>query len=324
MYGQPPKAAALRHRLQGAVIAGLLAACGEIPAQAIHAEDPLHGPPPIPQAAAAQAEHFPHPPPPFTPGIFPCSRCHEGGEEVVDTAPAMPHQKHLGRELACDDCHPTEKGQRVIPDPKTCFDCHEDLGKEPEGVRDYFAAIRDGKGEYVFPRRWKTRDTDPKHDRHAAANIDCQECHGMVADGPIVKPKSLTLMARCRTCHESRKATDECAACHREIRDTQHRNIVLDHAEEQRGCLDCHSARDRDRLHLANGNLILFEESYKLCGQCHGPNLRDWKAGVHGRRTGQWNGRKEYLLCASCHNPHSPSWKPIEPKPPPFRPEEIR
>ena len=35
-----------------------------------------------------------------------------------------------------------------------------------------------------------------------------------------------------------------------------------------------------------------FAESYVLCGQCHGEKLRDWRAGVHGRRTGQWNGHK--------------------------------
>ena len=30
---------------------------------------------------------------------------------------------------------------------------------------------------------------------------------------------------------------------------------------------------------------------------------RDWKAGVHGKRTGEWDGRKDYLLCVNCHNP---------------------
>ena len=103
-----------------------------------------------------------------------------------------------------------------------------------------------------------------------------------------------------------------------------HDNIVLKHDEKNRWCLDCHDVRNRDVLHLADGRPVLFTESYRLCGQCHGPQLKNWRAGDHGRRTGYWNGQKEYLLCASCHNPHSPAFKPIEPLPPPRRQETIR
>lgn len=105
---------------------------------------------------------------------------------------------------------------------------------------------------------------------------------------------------------------------------SDHPEITFEHDAANRWCLDCHDAKDRDKLHLADGRLISFEESYKLCGQCHGPELRDWKAGDHGKRTGSWSGKKEYLLCAHCHNPHSPKIKPIEPLPPPLRQENIK
>jgi len=103
-----------------------------------------------------------------------------------------------------------------------------------------------------------------------------------------------------------------------------HEEIVLHHDEEHRWCLDCHSAESRDQLHLASGELVEFSESYRLCGQCHGDKYRDWKAGVHGRRSGSWDGHKTYLLCVNCHNSHSPRFAPIEPMPPPNRPEELR
>ena len=61
-----------------------------------------------------------------------------------------------------------------------------------------------------------------------------------------------------------------------------HDDIVLRHDEEHRWCLDCHDAANRDRLHLASGELVPFEESYRLCGQCHGEKYRDWRAGLHG------------------------------------------
>jgi len=48
---------------------------------------------------------------------------------------------------------------------------------------------------------------------------------------------------------------------------------------------------------------VPFTASYELCGQCHGDKYRDWKVGVHGKRTGMWNGKKTYYLCVNCHNP---------------------
>ena len=98
-----------------------------------------------------------------------------------------------------------------------------------------------------------------------------------------------------------------------------HDDIVLKHDEQHRWCLDCHDANDRDQLHLASGDLVPFAQSYTLCGQCHGEKTRDWRAGVHGRRTGSWNGRKEYLLCVHCHDPHAPRFKSIAPEPAPLR-----
>jgi hypothetical protein len=104
----------------------------------------------------------------------------------------------------------------------------------------------------------------------------------------------------------------------------KHREIVLQHDEKNRWCLDCHTDGDMNHLHLASGKLVEFTESYKLCGQCHGPTLRAWEAGEHGKRTGSWSGDKQYYLCANCHNPHSPHFKPLQPLPPPVRPENLR
>ena len=97
---------------------------------------------------------------------------------------------------------------------------------------------------------------------------------------------------------------------------------MFNHDSQNRWCLDCHDLNNRDSLRLASGKLLDFKESYKLCGQCHGDKLRDWKVGVHGRRTGEWNGKKQYFLCVSCHNPHSPKFAQIKPEPPPFRQNE--
>ena len=122
-----------------------------------------------------------------------------------------------------------------------------------------------------------------------------------------------------------------CSECHAQITPNRtrrtladmHTEIELRHDEQHRWCLDCHDADNRDFLHLANGDRVPFSESYQVCGQCHGEKYRDWQAGVHGRRGGEWNGRKNYLLCPHCHNPHQPRFKALAPKPapkPPARP----
>ncbi len=141
-----------------------------------------------------------------------------------------------------------------------------------------------------------------------------------------------------------------CMACHADQKDPTRRELgfhdeqqsIFDHDAEHRWCLDCHDLENRDVLRLASGATVPFTESYRLCGQCHGDKFRDWRAGIHGKRVGQWDGAKTYLLCVSCHNPHSPAFKGVKeivvdgkttvaptleklrPEPRPRRPEEMR
>lgn len=120
----------------------------------------------------------------------------------------------------------------------------------------------------------------------------------------------------CSECHADMEVNRE----RRELEDF-HDDIHLEHGPADRWCFDCHNPDDRDSLRLVNGTLIGFDESYRLCGQCHGTIYRDWREGIHGRRVGYWNGAKSYLLCAHCHNPHSPRFRPLKPLPPPVRPQ---
>ena len=125
----------------------------------------------------------------------------------------------------------------------------------------------------------------------------------------------------CTQCHDGK--TVKLNTKPRKLVD-MHDDIVLKHGPESRWCLDCHDPTNRDMLHLASGERIDFGHSYLLCAQCHGDKFRDWKVGVHGKRIGEWNGRKQYFLCVSCHVPHSPRFQPLKPLPPPEKPEARR
>jgi hypothetical protein len=136
---------------------------------------------------------------------------------------------------------------------------------------------------------------------------------------PVPRPPFTEGIFPCSQCHTYMKPNPQ-----RRTLTEYHTEIVLHHAEGQRWCTDCHNLADRDRLRLVSGELIDFTESYRLCGQCHGDKFRDWKVGIHGKRTGNWNGDKQYLLCVHCHNPHDPKFKALKPLPPPVRPGSAR
>jgi hypothetical protein len=120
----------------------------------------------------------------------------------------------------------------------------------------------------------------------------------------------------CSDCHEDEPTNRRV----RELED-DHEDIELAHGDLW--CLHCHDADDRDRLHLADATKVEFEESWRLCLQCHGHKQSEWRAGVHGKRVGHWWGEREVWTCVSCHTPHAPRFQAIEPKPPPSPPHEI-
>ncbi len=84
-------------------------------------------------------------------------------------------------------------------------------------------------------------------------------------------------------------------------------------------CLNCHDSEDRDKLVRLNGELLTFNQSHLLCGECHGPKLRDWDKGIHGSTTGFWDMSRDdgettlRKLCVECHLPHNPSFASMTP-----------
>lgn len=82
--------------------------------------------------------------------------------------------------------------------------------------------------------------------------------------------------------------------------------LNLQHGRGAIWCLDCHSTTNRSKLVDHFGSEISFNQPQKLCGKCHGQVYRDWRDGIHGKRTGMWvkGGKKRWWVCTECHNPH--------------------
>jgi hypothetical protein len=91
------------------------------------------------------------------------------------------------------------------------------------------------------------------------------------------------------------------------------------HGDTSMWCTFCHDDHDLDSLRLLDGRSATFDESYRLCGECHGDKRRDWEAGIHGLNSGSWNGSGEKVrrACTACHDPHAPRRPPFQALPPP-------
>ena len=95
-----------------------------------------------------------------------------------------------------------------------------------------------------------------------------------------------------------------------------HTELKFDHYKSIKNCFLCHNQKDPDSLLLITKEVISFDQSFKLCSQCHGEKSRDWEMGMHGRQIGSWKGTKFRSTCTDCHNPHHPKFPQIIADPP--------
>jgi hypothetical protein len=140
----------------------------------------------------------------------------------------------------------------------------------------------------------------------------------------LVRTKADLSDFKCYVCHERNKPPvlkfDE---QHNVIVAEEHAETVkMAHGSHNRNnvCYNCHHETNLLTFSIRDGQELPFAASSQLCGSCHGPTIRDWDAGAHGRTNGYWHrpsGEMHRLDCVNCHNPHSPSIPGRRPAPPP-------
>ena len=105
------------------------------------------------------------------------------------------------------------------------------------------------------------RKTFEQVDRRQPITFDCRYCHvnGTATNVMMPHPNELEF-------HDKLNPTaSRCFDCH---------NLR---------CFVCHDFKQRDKLKLFSGELIPFEESPKLCSQCHLNRYDTWLMGDHGK-----------------------------------------
>ena len=111
----------------------------------------------------------------------------------------------------------------------------------------------------------------------------------------------------CSNCHN--QPLDKMQADRNPDTRKAHWDIHLVHANEEiMDCTSCHAKEKMNKLVTLTGQLIDIDESFKLCGQCHSTQLKDWEGGAHGKQLNGWIPPRVATTCVSCHNPHQPAF----------------
>ncbi|MGE0552900.1 MAG: hypothetical protein AB7R55_05675 [Gemmatimonadales bacterium] len=93
-----------------------------------------------------------------------------------------------------------------------------------------------------------------------------------------------------------------------------HQNIKPVHPQATGAvCSTCHAPDDVEKLAVKSGERPTLDHGYRLCAQCHFPEVDAWAGGGHGKRLDGWRGRRVVMNCTDCHDPHNPAVEPRTP-----------
>jgi hypothetical protein len=161
---------------------------------------------------------------------------HAAAGDPEAPGPAQPiqfsHKHHAGLyQIDCLYCHSgTERSRAAgVPSVEVCMGCHAQFPAsydELEGIR-------------TLKQHWQTREPIPwqqvhrvpehvkfRHNRHLAAGVECQRCHGPVQEmdklaltpdtvwWPWLLPAQKLEMGWCVQCHRENGASQDCLTCH--------------------------------------------------------------------------------------------------------------
>jgi hypothetical protein len=109
----------------------------------------------------------------------------------------------------------------------------------------------------------------------------------------------------CQNCHTA--PLSQLANSNKENKKA-HWDIEVNHASKSvMNCTTCHNSKNTNYLNSLSGELISFDKSFELCGQCHSTQYKDWQGGAHGKSISGWKPPRVVKTCVNCHNPHNPA-----------------
>lgn len=132
------------------------------------------------------------------------------------------HDIHAGQyQIDCKYCHSyAEISENPgIPSLKACMGCHLVITGSTPTNQAQIKKLRDAVNADTAIAWYQVHYLPPfvhfPHYRHVVnAGLQCQECHGEIQRMPRVYQFASLKMGWCVSCHEQRKVTTDCTACH--------------------------------------------------------------------------------------------------------------
>ena len=144
-----------------------------------------------------------------------------GREEKLPMAVApqpipFSHRQHSAQGTKCHDCHGKAQTQERagIPQATQCMYCHVSIRKDTPDVQR-LAQLAAKKEPIPWVRVYSLPDfVFFSHSVHVKASVDCQTCHGPIAEREVLQKEVSKSMRMCVDCQVSLKASVDCSRCH--------------------------------------------------------------------------------------------------------------
>ncbi len=143
---------------------------------------------------------------------------HQGADSTAENSMVFDHKVHAGQyQIPCQYCHAYADHARVagIPSLRKCMGCHK-FGPKDKPVVQRLAAMFEAGKSPTFARVNDLPDyVYFSHQVHVRKNVQCDACHGAVAQMRTVVPAHTFTMGFCLDCHRQRGASVDCVTCHK-------------------------------------------------------------------------------------------------------------
>lgn len=141
-----------------------------------------------------------------------------GRETASGSAVGFSHRVHAGEnKIPCLYCHVNARRSSIagIPSVERCMGCHKITAANKEEVQK-LKGYWDRKEPIPWPKvTWLPDFVFFQHWPHVRDGIQCETCHGPVETMDRMRQAKDLSMKFCVNCHRQKKASIDCATCHR-------------------------------------------------------------------------------------------------------------
>jgi hypothetical protein len=131
----------------------------------------------------------------------------------------FPHNVHAGKQIACTEyCHESVTMGPVagLPSVRTCMICHNSIAVDRPRIQRITELRMKGidlawQRVFGYPEESHVKFN---HAPHIRARVECATCHGNIAEQTVAQRNVEMTMGFCVNCHNERKASVDCLACH--------------------------------------------------------------------------------------------------------------